>query len=69
MRFVLQFEKTISAIQAEPLRYMVSELGPRKARMIGFPYAIYFTLVDYLVTIRAVVHVRRNPNWVMSRFG
>ena len=69
IRFVLQFEKTISSIQAAPLRYMVSELGPRKARMVGFPYTIYFTLVDHLVTIRAIVHVRRNPDWVMSRFG
>ena len=32
-----------------------------------FPFAVFYTLEDDLVSVRAVVDCRRNPSWVRER--
>lgn len=34
-----------------------------------FPYAIYYTMEDEIVTIWAVIDCRRNPEWISDHLG
>jgi len=36
----------------------------RRALSRIFPYAIYYTMEDQIITIWGVVDCRRNPNWI-----
>jgi hypothetical protein len=67
-RFFAAFDQLLDDILHRPLRYRVSVYGPRKGRVKGYPHDVYFTLAENVITIRAIVHVRSNPDWIQTRF-
>ena len=34
-----------------------------------FPFAIYYTVHEELIQVRAVIDCRRNPSWIRRRLG
>ena len=63
VRFILEVDAVITAIASQPLRF--SQAGPkaRKARILGWPYSIYFVVNEMYSEIKvvAVWHGARNP--------
>lgn len=45
--------------------------GPEIHRMLirRFPFAIYYTLSDEIISVHAVLDCRRNPTWTKSRIA
>ena len=41
----------------------------RRALSRIFPYAIYYTMEEEVVTIWAVIDCRRNPKWISEHLG
>jgi len=41
----------------------------RRALSRIFPYAIYYTMEEQIVTIWAVIDCRRNPEWISEHLG
>ena len=65
--FEAALHTTVTLLQQAP------ELGPvvhrslRRILLSRFPYAIYYSLTEELLEIRAVLHTRRNPKRWRSR--
>lgn len=62
-RFVLAVDKVVSAICAQPLHFPKAGAISRKARVLGWPYTIYFVFNEGAQEIKviAVWHGKRNP--------
>lgn len=63
VRFTLAVDKVMNAISVQPLRFFMASQNSRKARVLGWPYTIYFVVnvVQREVRVIAVWHGARNP--------
>ena len=59
--FLLDFEKTLSRIVAEPERWRCVRRDNRQLNFRRFPYAIVYSHWDDTVFIKAVMHLHRRP--------
>ena len=61
--FVLAVDKVISAICTQPFRFPKAGAMSRKARVLGWPYTIYFAFNEgaHEIKVIAVWHGKRNP--------
>ena len=41
----------------------------RKARLKRFPYFIYFSEIEGVIQVIAVIYARRNPEWIQRRLA
>lgn len=39
-------------------------LGMYRARSKRFPYVIYYEILDDVIAVRAILDLRRNPQWI-----
>jgi plasmid stabilization system protein ParE len=64
-RFHTDIERTFARIRERPLQFPVVVDDVRRALLHSFPYAIYFRTSDEMLSVIAVLHLRRNPKtWV-----
>ena len=63
VQFTLEVDKVIAAISSQPLRFSKAGRRGRKARVLGWPYSIYFVVNEAHAEIKvvAVWHGARNP--------
>jgi plasmid stabilization system protein ParE len=63
VRFTLDVDRVMSAISVQPLRFSEASRNSRKARVVGWPYTIYFAVneAEREVRVIAVWHGARNP--------
>jgi plasmid stabilization system protein ParE len=57
----------LDRIRKTPLQFPVVGEGVRKGLLHRFPYAVYFLLEDDAVTVLAVLHQRRDPQFWKRR--
>ena len=69
IRFILEVDAVITAIVSEPLRFSKAGKRARKARVLGWPYSIYFVINETHSEIKviAVWHGARNPEKLRQR--
>ena len=69
VRFVQTVDKVMTAISSQPLRFAKVGRNSRKARVLGWPYSIYFVVNEphQEVKVIAVWHGRRNPDELHRR--
>ena len=65
--FLRRYDDLITAIRKRPGHWRVVKNHIRKARMIRFPYAVYFELLTEHIQIYAVAHQHRRPLYWISR--
>lgn len=63
IRFILEVDAVITAIASQPFRFSRAGRKTRKARILGWPYSIYFVVNETHseVKVVAVWHGARNP--------
>ena len=63
VRFVGAVDKVMAAMSAQPNRFSNAGRNSRKARVLGWPYSIHFTIDEENQEIKviAVWHGRRKP--------
>lgn len=63
VRFTLEVDAAIAAISSQPLRFSKAGRKGRKARILGWPYTIYFVVNEAHAEIKviAVWNGSRNP--------
>lgn len=69
VRFTLAVDKVIAAIFSGPFRFSKAGRIGRKARVLGWPYTIYFVVNESHAEIKviAVWHGARNPDVLRQR--
>jgi hypothetical protein len=65
--FLIQFERTLRRILAEPERWRKIRGENRKLNFHRFPYAIIYSIDDNTIYIKAVMHLHRRPFYWKSR--
>jgi toxin ParE1/3/4 len=62
-RFIAAVGKVVTAICAQPLHFPKAGVETRKARVLGWPYTVYFVLNETAQEIKviAVWHGKRHP--------
>jgi len=65
--FISEIEFGINAIQRNPLAWRTMEGNVRRYLVHRFPFGIYYTLEDDFITIWAVMHLSREPDYWKSR--
>lgn len=66
-RFLEALEDAIARIRRNPLMYRKVEGEIRKCRMSRFPYGVIYRIQNDAIEIIAIMHLRRNPGYWMSR--
>jgi plasmid stabilization system protein ParE len=63
VRFIVDIDKVIAAISAQPFRFSKAGNKSRKAQILGWPYTIYFAVNEghSEVKVIAIWHGARNP--------
>lgn len=65
--FDAALHSTVTLLRQAPELGPVVHRGLRRILLSRFPYAIYYSLTEDLLEIRAVLHTRRNPKRWRSR--
>ena len=60
-RFLSDVNRTFARIRERPLQFPAVSGDVRRALLHTFPYAVYFRVLDEIVIVLAVLHLRRNP--------
>jgi plasmid stabilization system protein ParE len=60
-RFLSDVDRTLARIRERPLQFPTVFGEVRRALLHTFPYAVYFLISDEIVSVAAVLHLRRNP--------
>lgn len=66
-RFIESVEDAINRVCRNPMLYRVADDDTRKCRLLHFPYAIIFRAKPKWIEIIAVMHLRKQPNYWLSR--
>jgi len=66
-RFLEALEDAIARIRRNPLMYRKVDGETRKCRMPHFPYGVIYRIRNDVIEIVAIMHLRRNPGYWMSR--
>jgi plasmid stabilization system protein ParE len=59
--FVAAVRETLETIERAPMQFRVERADVRKAVLRHFPYIIRFVVLDDVISVIAVFHVRRDP--------
>ena len=60
-RFLTDVDRTFARIRERPLQFPAVSGDVRRALLHTFPFAVYFRLLDEIVIVLAVLHLRRSP--------
>lgn len=66
-RFEAQVNAAFTRLLENPFQFPVVDADVRRALVRDFPYAVFFTTAADLITVLAVLHLRRHPDtWKRS---
>jgi toxin ParE1/3/4 len=65
--FVDEIEHGIAAIHRQPLAWRIVDADVRRYLVHRFPFGIYYTFDDDFVTIWAIMHLSRKPEYWKPR--
>ena len=69
-RFEAQVNPAFARVLENPFQFAVVEQDVRRALVHDFPYGVFFTTEADLITVLAVMHLRRHPDaWKRGRRG
>ncbi|MEP7306286.1 MAG: type II toxin-antitoxin system RelE/ParE family toxin [Acidobacteriota bacterium] len=60
-RFISDIDRTFARIRERPLQFPAVSGDVRRALLDTFPFAVYFRVLEQIVIVLAVLHLRRNP--------
>ena len=60
-RFLSDVDRTFARIRERPFQFPTVGGDVHRALLHTFPYAVYFRASEEIVTVLAVLHLRRNP--------
>lgn len=67
-RFETQVNTIFARVLENPFQFPEIEDGARRALVRDFPYGVFFTMEDDLITVLAVLHLHRDPDtWKRRR--
>jgi plasmid stabilization system protein ParE len=67
-RFEAQIDTVFARLLDHPFQFPLAEDDVRRALVRDFPYAVFFTTEADLITVLAVLHLRRHPDtWKRRR--
>lgn len=66
-KFILEIERCLNIIKANPFAYPVIKEKVRKAVVIKFPFSILYRLDENVIYILAVMHQKRKPKYWVER--
>lgn len=61
-RFEVQVDTIFARVLENPFQFPEIDEGARRALIRDFPYGVFFTVEDDLVTVLAVLHLHRHPD-------
>ena len=67
--FLTSVDASVQAIRRMPTRFPVVKGEYRRALVRRFPYAIFFAVIEHVVTIGCVFHTSQNPDKWRDRLG
>jgi plasmid stabilization system protein ParE len=62
-RFLQQLNRTLAGVRERPLFYPRVHDEMRRAILEGFPYGVFFIVVDETISVLAVAHLHRHPDF------
>jgi toxin ParE1/3/4 len=65
--FLLCIEAVVAAINENPSRFPAVHKEVRRALLRRFPYAVFYLLQDDSISVLAVFHCSRDPQYWQSR--
>ena len=68
-RFLSDVDRTFARIHERPFQFPTVGSDVHRALLHTFPYAVYFRASEEIVTVLAVLHLRRNPKVWRARVG
>ncbi len=68
-RFEAQISSVFTRLLDNPFQFPTIEEGARRALVRDFPYGVFFTTADDLITVLAVLHLHRHPDTLKNRRG
>jgi plasmid stabilization system protein ParE len=66
-RFIREVEQTLERIEQFPQAWSSLSANSRRCRLNGFPYGIVYQVEPQRITILAVMHLQRKPNYWRDR--
>jgi plasmid stabilization system protein ParE len=60
-RFLSDVDLTFARVRERPFQFPTVSRDVRRALLHTFPYAVYFRVLDEMVVVLGVLHLRRNP--------
>jgi plasmid stabilization system protein ParE len=66
-KFIVEIERCLSIIKANPLAYPSIRENVRKAVVIKFPFSILYRVDENAIYILAVMHQKRKPRYWAER--
>lgn len=67
--FAREVGDAILKIEQNPLAYAEAYPGFRRCVMWRFPYNVIYAVSDELLMVVAIVHQRRDPDWIRDRLN
>ena len=68
LRFVAQVDDIFARALEHPFQFPEIEQDTRRALVRDFPYGVFFTADDGIITVLAVLHLHRHPDtWKRGR--
>lgn len=69
-RFEADVNSLFARLLENPFQFPEIEEGARRALVRQFPYGVFFTIDDDMVTVLGVLHLHRHPDtWKRARRG
>ncbi|MFM7739172.1 MAG: type II toxin-antitoxin system RelE/ParE family toxin [Planctomycetota bacterium] len=66
-RFRAAVDQTVSSVSTRPLSFATVDATKRRALVSGFPYCLYFAVIEDRIVVVGVLHARRDPTVWRSR--
>lgn len=61
MAFTIAVDRVLIQISSDPERYPVTDDEVREASVPGYPYVIYYRILEIEIEVLAVFHTSRDP--------
>jgi hypothetical protein len=65
--FSPQFDAAVTSIEEGPQRWPLIDARHRRRLIRGFPFSIYYRVIDEAIVIVAIAHYKRRPGYWRSR--
>lgn len=65
--FIEEVEQTLNRIEKFPEAWPQLSKNTRRCRTVSFPYGIVYTIKEQQISVVAVMHLQRKPNYWTNR--